>query len=342
MQSQLRDTSQSIFQTHLRPLADVLEDESTTEVMINTPRDVWVVKNGRHEKLDIALNDNQVSGAIRAAGRANGVDVKEECPDAIVNARVANYRIAGVLAPIAYDGHALCIRRHASRRFDLTTYRGLGFFDHPATKDEDLESANARLGPTDHESIEDFLARLMAERRNIILSGSTDAGKTSFFNALMDLASSEDRIVTAEDTIELQLGSPNLLRLLSNNKWGIPLRTLVALCLRLRPDRILVGEVRGAEAFDLLNAMNTGHEGTLATLHANSSFDALGRLEQLYMQGIPPGNNYPLQAIRQSIARSVDYVIHLGKPRGKRALREIIAVRGFSMESNEYVYDRVY
>jgi pilus assembly protein CpaF len=181
-----------------------------------------------------------------------------------------------------------------------------------------------------------FLRQMVCARYNIFISGGTSSGKTTFLNALSDFIPPEERIITIEDSAELQItGIPNLIRMEARNSnttgaGAITIQNLIRTSLRMRPDRIIVGEVRGAEALDMLNAMNTGHDGSLSTGHANSSRDMLRRLETMVMQG---GSGLPLPAVRRNVASSIDILVHLGKIGSrKRAVLEICEIAGMQGE----------
>lgn len=177
-------------------------------------------------------------------------------------------------------------------------------------------------------TIRDFFQWVVERRHNIVLSGSTSAGKTTLLNALLDLVPCSDRVITVEDTAELRLNVPNHVALEANQALGISVRDLVRLSLRCRPDRIVLGEVRGAEAFDLLDALNTGHPGSQVSLHADSSAMALPRLESM-LRMAPETQNWPLHDLRRQIASTFRFVVHaqrVGPSRGPREIREILGV----------------
>ena len=184
------------------------------------------------------------------------------------------------------------------------------------------------------------LVALVQSRKNVLVAGGTSAGKTTFLNALIGTIPADQRVVTIEDTMELKLYVPNRVRLLSNIDTNVTTQLLVALCLRFRPDRIIVGEVRGGEAYDLLQALNTGHDGGLASLHANNARTALSRLESLAMLGIPPGSRWELEDMRKNIADCFNYVVHFKRTGEMRHVSEILEIRGF--HNNDYDLQRVF
>lgn len=320
-----------IFLESILPVARLAGLPGVTEAMVNGPDDVWIERDGRMERVQGARIDAAtLRGAIRALARLAGQDAVENTPQAIVNARVEDMRVAAVLAPTAVDGHALCIRRHVSREMRLSDYEACGAFERPQRVDRREEEA-AR-------SPAEFFRRAVEGRKTILVSGATGSGKTTFVNALLAEVPPGERVITIEDTVELHVRAPNRVRLLSNEQAGVTTRELVRLALRMRPDRIVVGEVRGGEAFDLLQSFHTGHEGGMATLHANSARLALHRLATLVMLGAP--GEWPLAAVHALIAQSVDYVAHFDRRGGKRVLSEVVGVKGY--DGTDYLLESVF
>jgi len=190
------------------------------------------------------------------------------------------------------------------------------------------------------ESLGVGLRALVRARKNILIAGGTSTGKTTFLNAMIGEVPKDERVITIEDTQELKLQVPNRVRLLSNEDKKVTARTLVALCLRFRPDRIIVGEVRGGEAFDLLQALNTGHDGGMASIHANNARMALSRLESVAMLGIPLGSSWTLRDMRKNIADCFHYVVHLKRTGELRHISEIVEIKGF--KDDDYILNRVF
>lgn len=292
-------------------LEEFLSDNRVTEIMVNGPDAVFIEREGRLAKQDVRFESKEkLSDVIQQiVAKVNRV-VNEASP--IVDARLENgARVNVVMPPVALNGPILTIRR---------------FPDKPI-RIEDL----LKLGSITKEAAE-FLQKLVAARFNIFISGGTGSGKTTFLNALSDYIPGEERIITIEDNAELQIRNiPNLVRLETRNAnvegcKAVSIRDLIKTALRMRPDRIVVGEVRGDEAIDLLMAMNTGHNGSLSTGHANSSHDMLSRLETMVLMGM----EMPLPAIRRQIASAVDIIIHLGRLRDhSRKVLEIMEVAGY-------------
>ena len=277
-------------------LEEFLSDNSVTEIMVNGPDCIFIERQGRIQKMDACFESiEKLSDVIQQiVARVNRV-VNEASP--IVDARLASgARVHVVMPPVALNGPILTIRR---------------FPDHPMEEDDYY-----RLGSVDRE-IMNFIKKLIYAKYNIFISGGTGSGKTTFLNVLSGNIPADERIITIEDNAELQIRNiSNLVRLETRNAnmegcKAITIRDLIKASLRMRPDRIIVGEVRGEEAVDLLTAMNTGHDGSISTGHANSARDMLTRLETMVLMGV----EMPLEAIRRQIASAVDIIIHLGRLR---------------------------
>ena len=296
-------------------LQELIDDRDITEIMVNGPDRIFFEKKGK-----ITLWDRTFSSAEKLedviqeiAGRCNRV-INERSP--IVDARLADgSRINAVIAPAALNGPILTIRKFPDRPFTMDRLIACG------TVTEEASS---------------FLQEMVASGYSIVIGGGTSAGKTTFLNALSGYIPEDERIITIEDNAELQIqGIKNLVRLESKraNMEGaaeITIRDLIRSALRMRPDRIIVGEVRGGEAVDMLQAFNTGHDGSLCTLHANSTQDMVSRLEMMVLMAFP----LPIPAIRRQIASGVDIMIHLGRlcDRTRRVL-EIAEVDGMDGDS---------
>lgn len=287
-----------------------VEDSAVTEIMINGKDHIFVEKKGQLRQLDISFESvEKLQDVIQQIVAGCNRVVNEASP--IVDARLADgSRVNIVMNPIALDGPVVTIRR---------------FPDKPITVRQlvEMDSISA-------EAVE-FLQKLVKAKYNIFISGGTGSGKTTFLNALSGFIPSEERVITIEDSAELQLqGIPNLVRLETRNSnvegcREISIRELIRSSLRMRPDRIIVGEVRGPEAIDMLQAMNTGHDGSMSTGHANTATDMLSRLENMVLMGM----ELPLPAIRQQIASGIDIIVHLGRLRDRsRKVLEITEVAG--------------
>ncbi|MCI8543763.1 MAG: CpaF family protein [Lachnospiraceae bacterium] len=285
-----------------------VEDSSVTEIMINGKDHIFVEQNGKLRELDISFESTEkLQDVIQQIVAGCNRVVNEASP--IVDARLADgARVNIVMNPIALNGPIVTIRR---------------FPEKPITMDQLIQSNSISWEAAA------FLEKLVKAKYNIFISGGTGSGKTTFLNVLSHFIPSEERIITIEDSAELQLqGLPNLVRLETRNSNvegcnEITIRDLIKSSLRMRPDRIVVGEVRGAEAFDMLQCLNTGHDGSMSTGHANSAKDMLARLENMVLMGM----ELPLAAIRQQIASGLDVIVHLGRLRDKsRKVLEITEV----------------
>ena len=279
-------------------LQELLENPDITEIMVNGKDNIFYEKSGYIEKWNKHFDSEQKLADIaqRIAAMSNRM-VNEACP--IVDTRLEDgSRVNIVLPPVAMDGPVITIRK---------------FYDKPLTIDRLIE-----LGTITEEAAH-FLEKLVKSRYNIFISGGTGSGKTTFLNVLSDYFPDDERVITIEDSAELQLHNiKNLVRLearMANSEGNnaVAIRDLIKSSLRMRPDRIVVGEVRGAEALDMLQAMNTGHDGSLSTGHGNSPKDMLTRLETMVLMGM----NMPIDAIRTQIASAIDIIVHLARQRDK-------------------------
>lgn len=292
-------------------LQELIDDNSVTEIMVNGPDNIFVERAGKLKKWEKGFTSREKLEDViqQIVGKCNRV-INESMP--ICDARLENgARVNAVIRPVALEGPILTIRRFPDTPITMEKLISLG----------SLPSECAR-----------FLATLVKARYSMVIGGGTGSGKTTFLGALSNYIPKDERLITIEDNAELKIqGVENLVRLeakMANVDGGtsITIRDLIKTALRMRPDRIVVGEVRGGEAVDMLQALNTGHEGSLSTAHANSAEDMLSRLETMTLMGV----DLPLEAIRRQIASGVDILIHLGRMRDKsRKVLEITEVCGF-------------
>jgi pilus assembly protein CpaF len=291
------------------PLERLLADPSISEIMVNGPHEIWIERQGRLSETTLRFTDaSHLRRIITKMVGQVGRRIDESSP--LVDARLPDgSRVNAVIPPLSLSGPLLTIRKFRQDRFDIAELVQLGTFSEEGA---------------------DFLTRCIQAELNILVSGGTGSGKTTLLNALSAAVPDRDRIVTIEDAAELRLSQQHVLRLEARPKniegeGEITIRDLVRNSLRMRPDRIIVGEVRGAEALDMLQAMNTGHEGSLSTVHANSPRDALNRLETMVLMA---GYELPLRAIRQHVSAALDLIVHLDRmDDGSRRVTEVSEVQ---------------
>jgi len=306
----------------LNPLVALLDDPMVREVMINGADDVWVERAGCLYKTEHAFSSYEARNAIHILGTMAQRDVGRHNGPSLLDAAFSGMRVSAVLSPIATKGHALCIRKLSGALRSLSDYLPQTPSVTTAQEARNLLSEGFQVAAEPLEQLTDWVK----SRKNILVSGGTSTGKTTFLNALIKVMSCSDRIIAIEDPRELTIDLPNYVTFEANQTLGVTVRDLVRQSLRFRPDRIVVGEVRGGEAFDLIQAMNTGHDGCLGTLHANSAQDALHRLEQLVMQS---GVGLALEAIARHISNCIDGVVHLTRRNGVRQIEKLISVEGY-------------
>ncbi len=306
----------------LGPLEPLLRDETVTEVMVNGPQQVYIEREGRLELSNVTFqNDEHVMKIIQRIIAPIGRRVDESSP--MVDARLADgSRVNAIIPPLSLVGPVVTIRKFSATPFTV----------------EDL----VRFGTATPEMFE-FLEACVKARLNIFVSGGTGSGKTTMLNILSSFIPDDERIVTIEDAAELQLRQEHVVTLESRpanieGKGAIPIRELVRNALRMRPDRIVVGECRSAEALDMLQAMNTGHDGSMSTGHANTPRDMLSRLETMVLMA---GMDLPLRAIREQIASAVDLIVHQNRLKdGTRKITNITEVQG--MEGDVIVMQDIF
>ncbi len=291
------------------PLEPLLADDLVSEIMVNGPYDIWLEREGLLHRTPFAFTDeSHLRRIINKMVGQIGRRIDESSP--MVDARLPDgSRVNAIIPPLSLSGPLVTIRKFQHKRFYL----------------EDL----VRIGTLSEQAV-DFLDRCVKSQLNILISGGTGAGKTTLLNALSEAIPDNERIVTIEDAAELRLRQRHVLRLESRPKniegeGEVAIRDLVRNSLRMRPDRIIVGEVRGAEALDMLQAMNTGHDGSLSTVHANSPRDSLARVETMVLMA---GYDLPIRAIRQQVASAMELIIHLERmDDGSRKVTSITEVQ---------------
>jgi len=306
----------------LGPLEPLLRDETVTEVMVNGPRQVYIERSGRLELTNVVFqNDDHVMRIIDRIISPIGRRIDESSP--MVDARLTDgSRVNAIIPPLSLIGPVITIRKFSASPFTV----------------DDL----IRFGTAMPEMF-DFLRACVEARLNIFVSGGTGSGKTTTLNVLSSFIPNDERIITVEDAAELQLRQEHVVTLESRpanieGRGAIPIRELVRNCLRMRPDRIIVGECRGGEALDMLQAMNTGHDGSMSTGHANTPRDMLSRLETMVLMA---GVDLPLRAIREQVSSAVDLIVHQSRMKdGSRRIEFITEVQG--MEGDVVVMQDVF
>ncbi|MGH2842478.1 MAG: CpaF family protein [Solirubrobacteraceae bacterium] len=297
------------------PIEPLLQDDSVTEVMVNGPSDVWVERSGRLDKTGVRFTDEHhlrriINKIVAQVGRR----VDEASP--MVDARLPDgSRVNAVLPPLSLTGPLLTIRKFSKNRWDLGDLVGINSLTPQA---------------------KEFLEVAIRAELNVLISGGTGSGKTTLLNALSSAIPDDVRIVTIEDAAELRLNQDHVIRLESRPKnvegqGEVPIRELVRNALRMRPDRIIVGEVRGAESLDMLQAMNTGHDGSLSTCHANTPRDAIARIESMVLMA---GIDFPMRAVRQQLSRALDLIVQIERfSDGARKITSITEVQRMEGET---------
>lgn len=308
---------------YLRPIEPFILDPDISEIMLNSPNDIFIEKHGVIEKAEgITVPADQLRVAVQNIARLLGDDVSEEKP--ILDSRLPDgSRIAAVLPPLSIHGITLTIRKFNTRSFTI----------------EDL----IRIG-TITQDMAAYLRNAITGRKNILISGGTGTGKTTLLNILADFIPDEDRLIVIEDTAEIHIRKPNLVRFEARRQQGpkipaITIRDLLKASLRHRPERTILGEIRGEEAFDLLQALNTGHSGSLSTIHANSASQALTRLASCVLQS---GIELPYKAIKASIADSIHLLVHIERRHARRYVSEILSIESYSPTSDTYQLETIF
>jgi pilus assembly protein CpaF len=298
----------------LGPLETLLKDQTISDILVNRSDRIYVERRGRIELAPVKFRDNQHLRQIidRIVGRV-GRRIDETCP--MCDARLQDgSRVNAIIPPLALDGCAMSIRRFGSKPMQL----------------EDLIRHGAFPS-----AVMDFLAAAVQARCNVLISGGTGSGKTTLLNCLSRYIPTDERVITIEDAAELQLQQPHVVRLETRpsnieGKGEVNQRDLVKNCLRMRPDRVVIGECRGAETLDMLQAMNTGHEGSMTTIHANNARDAIGRLEVMIAMA---GYEIPMKALRTQISNAIQIVVQAKRlPGGKRKVTSVSEITGMEGE----------
>ena len=300
----------------LRPIQNLILDADVSEIMVNGSERVFVERAGRMEEVrGVSIPEKSLQVAVRNIARALGDEIDDEKP--VLDSRLPDgSRVAAIFPPCSVEGTTLTIRK----------------FHHKQFTAEEL----VRIGSLTPEVL-DRLKAAIDKRENVLISGGTGTGKTTLLNALAAFIPNEDRVVVIEDTSEIQIDKPNRRRLEARRAHAdvpaVTIRDLLRATLRHRPDRIILGEVRGGEAFDLLQALNTGHSGTLSTIHANSAQQAISRFTSCILQS---GVELPYRAVRSNISDAVNLLLHIERRHGRRYASELLEIRGYDPSSDSY------
>ena len=306
----------------LKPIEHLILDDSISEVMVNGSERVFIERNGFLERVpNVALSERALMVAVKNIARRLGDDISESKP--ILDSRLPDgSRVAVVIPPCSLGGVTLTIRRFNTRHFQM----------------EDLITA----GTLDR-AVANLLEDYVLTRRNILISGGTGTGKSTLLSILGKFIPPEDRTLVIEDTAEIHLVQQNLVRFEArreqNGLAAVSIRDLLKASLRHRPDRILLGEIRGGEAFDLLQLLNTGHSGTLSTIHANSARQGLARFTSCVLQS---GVDLPYRAVKINIADSLNVVVHIERRPGRRYVSEILEINGYDPDTDLFDYAAVF
>jgi pilus assembly protein CpaF len=300
----------------LRPIENLILDSEISEIMVNGSERIFIEKNGYIQPVpNLTISQRSLEVAVRNIARRLGDDISEEKP--VLDSRLPDgSRVAAVLPPCSLNGVILTIRKFNAKHFAI----------------EDLVA-----GGTLSAELAQRLRWAVLDHKNILISGGTGTGKTTFLTALSSFIPRHERVLVIEDTAEIQIRIPNLIRFEARRQQnGFPavtIRELLKASLRHRPDRILLGEIRGAEAFDLLQLLNTGHSGTISTVHANSPAQALNRFTSCVLQS---GVELPYLAIKNNIADSLNILVHLERRPGRRFISEVAEISGYKPALDRY------
>ncbi len=306
----------------LRPIQHLILDPDISEIMVNGPERIFIEKAGYLQPVpNVRLTPESLIVAVKNIARRLGDDISEAKP--ILDSRLPDgSRVAAVIPPCSIHGVALTIRKFNSHKFGMEDLIQVGTVTPALAKD---------------------LSEFVIQRKNILICGATSSGKTTLANILTNVIPDEERIVLIEDTAEIQIQKPNVLRFEArreqNDLPAVTIRDLLKATLRHRPDRIILGEIRGGEAFDLLQLLNTGHSGTISTVHANSAAQGVSRFTTCVLQS---GVEIPYRAIRANIAESLNVIVQLDRRPGVRFVSEVCELRGDEREADQYRLEPVY
>lgn len=295
----------------LAPVRALLEDKSINEIMINGPRDVFYRQSGPDKRYETNLTGQQIATGIKLLASMGDKEVNAD--NLILSAKLPGFRVECCLPPVAVKGASMCIRRHNSRVLTLEDYLANGVMVQEQV---------------------DIIKGLVEQRKNFLIAGGTYSGKTTLMNCVLSLVDPHHRLFVIEQIPELQIVAPNHVLVECDPEQGVTARRAVIMAMRYSPDRIVLGELRGPEAYEWIVASNTGHPGSAATIHANDSSAALQRLSNLILMA---DTGMPHAVIQNEIASTVDAVLFIEQKHGKRLLSELCFIKGFDREAGRFI-----
>ena len=304
IQAQILDT--------LAVLKPYFDDVDISEIEINGPDEVFVMKAGRERALSVRLSAGTIATAMKLIAGLMDKEIGERSGNPILTARLPGFRIEGVMPPFAIKGPTMCIRRHSAQVFTLEQY-----IEHGVISEVRAE----------------ILRKAVRDKETFLIAGGTGSGKTTFMNTVLSLFDPQDRLFVIESVHELKLTAPNYVAIEVDEERGITPRIAVRTAMRYLPKRIILGELRGPEAFDFLDAANTGHPGSCATLHANSANQSLGRLENLLLMA---NKGVPFESLRAMVGESIDWMFYIERKDDKRSISQISRLHGYNRAKGEY------
>jgi pilus assembly protein CpaF len=305
----------------LRPIEHLILDPDISEIMVNGPEKIFIEKAGYLQRVpEVKLTPESLIVAVKNIARRLGDDISDEKP--ILDSRLPDgSRVAAVIPPCSINGVTLTIRKFNSHKFKMG------------------DLVQAAMLTTE---LANQLAELVGQRKNILICGGTSSGKTTLLNCMTEFIPDDQRILLIEDTAEIRIEKENVVRFEARREQnGLPavsIRDLLKATLRHRPDRIILGEIRGGEAFDLLQLLNTGHSGTLSTVHANSAAQGISRFTTCVLQS---GVEIPYLAIKSNIAESLNVIVQIERRPGRRFISEVLEIRGYDLSTDQYHFHQV-
>lgn len=318
-----------MLEENLSPIKEWLNDKSVTEIMINPGGHTFIEASGIKDYKGVLFDESTIETTLLVIAKQAFQDAVANTSSSIVNASIGDMRIAGAIKPVSPQGSFLTIRIHKARE------------DRPTL--DDLINKYQALSQSQADTIVDLVIN---QKKNLIVAGATGSGKTTVTNAILSRIPDTERIVTIEDSRELQINAPDWVPLLSNPTSGIFPRDLVQLAMRLYPGRLILGETRGNETYDLIRAFNSGHDGSISTVHSSNAESALFALEMLFQMNLPAGASMPPEIVRQYIARSINLVVYAGRRdinvdgviKVVRKVEQICLIKGVKNGSYEIEY----